>query len=513
MKIYTWYTTIDCKRFKNMMSPRPAEHTLSEVKHRLQNGGERIQSLLSQGKLSEGKASKESSSSDKHKMEVLHRGISLGFLIALTETFQLQDFETHRVVKEFIKPVTACKYDGISDDDVPLNKPCRFAELECFQEYFGKAHTFVSHCWNGRWGDLVAAVSSIGHGDTVYEYPLTRVVWMDIFAVTQHPQMDALQDDLDALQYVIANAEQGTTLVWNPRTQTDATSNPVLRAWCLFEIHTTLLEDNALLLKMGSCSYDSKTNNQREKDNNSEWLDFIPESDVDIITKLVFETDIRNAKATVPADLQRIHQMIENTQGGFDEMNTRVRTAVYNNWRILQVPAVQAALSGSKELIMSHLKSYNRETYEGDPGGSMLHDLVHGNLCDAAEMVIECGAPVDHQTDKGNTPLMFAAEGGGVRMCQLLVEKGEATLNLQNGKKETALHLASKYGRVKVVNFLLENGADRTLRDSGNYTPAGLASMNIMPGCKEVSMILDPDLVEERPGDSSSSFLSIWCWC
>lgn len=457
--------------------------SLDDVKEKLQN--EKYRATLSSAEVSppmqqvdvdvEDSSSTNNNQACHHRsVDILHRGISIGFLIVLTESLNLHNFETYRVVKEFITPVTANPSSSNDDNDNGNdNSPCRFAELACFSQYFGKADTFVSHCWQGKWGDLVAAVSK--------GYPLSRKVWIDIFAVTQHPQLEALQDDLGALEYVIENVYQGTTLVWNPLIQTDNESNPVLRAWCLFEIHTTVLKDNALVIKMGQHSGHIST----------EGFDFIPENDEDVITKLVFETDIRNAKATMPEGLERIHGMIQE-QGGFDELNTRVRTAVYNNWRILQIPAVQDALSGSEDRVLASLKNHDPATYEGDPGGSSLHDCVHGNFCVAAELVISCGAEVDKQTDKGNTPLMFAAEGGRLKMCKLLLNNG-ASMDLQNKRKETALHLAAKYGRVEVVKLLLDKGADKTILDSGNYTPAGLAGLNKMPGCKQVLKILQGD--------------------
>jgi hypothetical protein len=218
---------------------------------------------------------------------------------------------------------------------------------------------------------------------------------------------------------------------------------------------------------------------------------FVAESNADLVVKHVYATDIRKAKATVEADLTRIHAMIEE-QGGLDHLNTRICTAVYNNWRIMQIPAVQHALMGSREQVSQFLATFDPAQYSGDTGGTLLHDLVHGNFCSAAELAIECGANVSAQTDKANTPLMFAAEGGATRMCALLIKHG-AALDLQNRKGETALHLAAKYGRAGVVRLLVDAGADSEILDNGNYTPAGLAKLNKIPGCRAVLEILDPN--------------------
>ena len=419
-------------------------------------------------------------SASKIEIPILERGISLGCLIALTQAFDLYKLSTYQVVKEFIKPVT----EGRENEGT---EPTRFSELPTLTQYFGRADTFVSHCWRGNWGDLVAAVSD--------GFPLSRIVWIDIFAITQHPQIEALQNDLNALQSVIEEVPFGTTLVWNPQSQTDSKSNPIQRAWCLFEIHTTVQKDNALVIMMGGANQNEVQKHDRFK--------FVIESNVDIVTEHVFSTDIRKAEASRPEDLDRIHKMIE-TQGGFDELNSRVRTAVFNNWRIMQIPGIKDALRGSRKDILDSLKKHNPETYEGDPGGSLLHDLVHGNMCVAAELVMDCGANINLPTKKGNTPLHFAAEGGRVRMCKLLLERG-AELNFQNGKKETPLHLAAKYGRVEVAKLLLDAGANREIRDSGDYLPEGLAILDKMPGCKEVLKLLDPDF------DPTKSGYNFWC--
>ena len=449
------------------------KHSLAQVERRLKSKG--LKRLLKGGTVSL------QTSSKKIEIPILERGISLGFLIALTQAFGLHKLSTYQVVSEFIKPVT----EGREREGID---PTRFSELPTLNQYFGKADTFVSHCWKGNWGDLVAAVSD--------GFPLSRIVWIDIFAITQHPQIEALQDDLNALQSVIEEVPYGTTLVWNPQTQTDSKSNPIQRAWCLFEIHTTIQTDNALVIMMGGA-------NQNELQYHDSFK-FVTESNVDILTEHVFSTDIRKAEASREEDLDRIHKMIE-TQGGFDELNSRVRTAVFNNWRIMEIPGIKDALMGSREAVKNSLKNHDPETYEGDPGGSLVHDLVHGNMCVAAELVMDCGADINLQTKKGNTPLHFAAEGGRLRMCKLLLDRG-AKFNFQNGKMETPLHLAAKYGRVEVVKLLLDAGANKEMRDSGNYLPEGLAALDKMPGCKEVLKELNADY-DHNPDKSVYDFL------
>jgi hypothetical protein len=100
--------------------------------------------------------------------ERLHaRGVRVDWLLALTFALNLWDWKTSQVVKFLVKPATE------------HNGRCRFADLPFVQPFTGPATVFMSHCWGGRWGDLVAAACSGARFE--------RVVWLDVFAVRQWP--------------------------------------------------------------------------------------------------------------------------------------------------------------------------------------------------------------------------------------------------------------------------------------------------------------------------------------
>ena len=81
---------------------------------------------------------------------------------------------TWEVVQFLVKPLTE------------LEGRCRFADLPEVRPFTGAATVFISHCWGGRWGDLVAAACCGADAN--------RFVWIDIFAVRQWPGNGA---DLD----------------------------------------------------------------------------------------------------------------------------------------------------------------------------------------------------------------------------------------------------------------------------------------------------------------------------
>ena len=87
---------------------------------------------------------------------------------------------TWQVVRDIVKPSTRHNRE-------------RFTELPGMEKFVQPAQVFVSHCWGAKWGTLVGAVVDC--------IPLTSYVWIDAFAVRQHPGNIA---DLD-FSFCIAN--------------------------------------------------------------------------------------------------------------------------------------------------------------------------------------------------------------------------------------------------------------------------------------------------------------------
>lgn len=84
-------------------------------------------------------------------------------------------------------------------------------------------------------------------------------------------------------------------------------------------------------------------------------------------------------------------------------------------------------------------------------------------------------------------PIDSAAKRGKVAKVEALLEKKPTLLESRTGKyankwtntgDNTPLHIAAVYGRLKVVELLLEKGATVDARNEGDYTPLHLAAMN-----------------------------------
>lgn len=116
------------------------------------------------------------------------------------------------------------------------------------------------------------------------------------------------------------------------------------------------------------------------------------------------------------------------------------------------------------------------------------------------DFLISQGADVNHaKPDTGETPLHSALCKAGrpyfLYVIKLLVENG-ADVNaktipgVESGafmrdvrtKGETPLHRAAAYGDEKMISYLLENGADKTARDTNGDSPLSWASEHLRPG-------------------------------
>lgn len=74
-------------------------------------------------------------------------------------------------------------------------------------------------------------------------------------------------------------------------------------------------------------------------------------------------------------------------------------------------------------------------------------------------VLLDNGASVDLENDRGNTALMFAARAGYPSVCRLLLKNG-ASLSHVNQSNDTALIAAVSHGHASVCSLLLDHGAD-----------------------------------------------------
>ena len=121
----------------------------------------------------------------------------------------------------------------------------------------------------------------------------------------------------------------------------------------------------------------------------------------------------------------------------------------------------------------------------------------HWKVCD---LLINQGADVNAPVDKTmETPLHNALAKAGrpyyFYVVKLLIEQGadvnaQTMPGLETGafmrdvrtKAETPLHRAAAYADERTIQYLLDNGADKTIQDAHGNTPLSWASEHLRPG-------------------------------
>jgi ankyrin repeat protein len=125
-------------------------------------------------------------------------------------------------------------------------------------------------------------------------------------------------------------------------------------------------------------------------------------------------------------------------------------------------------------------------------GGTAIHEAADGRHADVVELLISMRAAVDLTDNYGGTALHRTAVRGHDRVAELLIDAG-ADVNKKYGHvvvanllKDTELlqhlttryilggtplHEAAKYGRISVVQVLLQKGADYHAYDESRFLP------------------------------------------
>lgn len=153
------------------------------------------------------------------------------------------------------------------------------------------------------------------------------------------------------------------------------------------------------------------------------------------------------------------------------------------------------------EYLLSKGADPNRQTNEG--GHSVLLGLAYVNHAECVRLLLQAGAdPNAAVGETGETPLHSALAGAGEtatpaerhQVIKLLVERGAdpnrrtipGVLSLAfwrdvRTRGETPLHRAAAYASEETIRFLLEAGADKTLRDANGDSPQSWASWHWRP--------------------------------
>ena len=89
-----------------------------------------------------------------------------------------------------------------------------------------------------------------------------------------------------------------------------------------------------------------------------------------------------------------------------------------------------------------------------------MFEAAHSGDLEQLKTAISGGAVVDAKDEKGNTPLLIAANRGDFKMVKFLVDKAKADVNVCNDTNYTAIELLPKNEKsIPIVSFLRRHGA------------------------------------------------------
>jgi ankyrin repeat protein len=119
----------------------------------------------------------------------------------------------------------------------------------------------------------------------------------------------------------------------------------------------------------------------------------------------------------------------------------------------------EAAVHGD-EVVLAHLIDAGHEIHpEEHPSNMPLHAACFNGRIGAARQLIDTGVSVNHLDDLGSTPLMRAATGGNVELTEWLLQNGaNATVRETRAGGSTALELGVR--NASIARVLLDNGAE-----------------------------------------------------
>ena len=117
--------------------------------------------------------------------------------------------------------------------------------------------------------------------------------------------------------------------------------------------------------------------------------------------------------------------------------------------------------------------------------GIHLSSIIYFNR-KACQVLARLGADVNARDSDRWTPLMWAARSGCDKTSQELINR-QAVLDHLNNTGNTPLHIASSYGNVRVVELLLNSGANVCVQNNLAQTCLDVA---VQSGAGDVALAM-----------------------
>jgi uncharacterized protein len=125
--------------------------------------------------------------------------------------------------------------------------------------------------------------------------------------------------------------------------------------------------------------------------------------------------------------------------------------------------------------------------FTGSAFAGPLHDAAREGNLEKVRALIDEGAEIDEQSNRGETPLILATLAGRKEVVELLIEKG-ADIDGRNAGGFTPLHAAAYAGDAAITELLIAKGAN--INDAQNKAGVTPLFPAIEEDHKEVAELL-----------------------
>lgn len=147
---------------------------------------------------------------------------------------------------------------------------------------------------------------------------------------------------------------------------------------------------------------------------------------------------------------------------------------------------IQAAYDGSLPVVEKLVKNGASVNVANKQDRTPLIVAAFKGHASIVEYLQGKGADINAQDGGGYSALMYACKRSFNEIGEFLIEKG-ADINARSKKKGvTALMIAAALGNVKMVNQLLEHGADKSIKDRFGATAEVIAKKRGHVGVVEI---------------------------
>jgi len=164
-------------------------------------------------------------------------------------------------------------------------------------------------------------------------------------------------------------------------------------------------------------------------------------------------------------------------------------------------PIYIAASAGNSETVFLLSERYANVNIIGPGGNSVLHKALLSQCSfDAIQSLVEHNANLLLENEAGDFPLHFACKSDNqidIVLWLLTQPSKYESVSHQNALGATPLHIAASYGSVMIVNALLQNGSDPSIKDVNGATPYDIAEMRGNQSCVELLAGKNTPLVSE----------------